>query len=181
MPRDAVLHEFRSLVLFALHRYPESAAAIPAVLDVGPGWDWKTLSSLYPEVDVYTKQLRALEAARDKDPKAADVRFLVGYHYLTIGSPEAALKAFQRASELQPKDAVAAALVATLSPREAQPTKATTTAASFARNRTTASTCWTERVAACARMVPCVSAKRMLSADMRPSVSRLPARGTPAS
>src|SRR5262249_21275863 len=46
MPRDAVLHEFRSLVLFALQRYRESAATIHAVLDVGPGWDWKTLSSL---------------------------------------------------------------------------------------------------------------------------------------
>src|SRR5439155_8717574 len=41
MPRDAVLHEFRALVLFALQRYPESAAAIHPVLDVGPGWDWK--------------------------------------------------------------------------------------------------------------------------------------------
>src|SRR5207253_3692603 len=80
MPRDAVLHEFRSLVLFALQRYPESAAAIHAVLDVGPGWDWKTMVTLYPSMDVYTKHLRALEAARDKDPKAADLRFLVGYH-----------------------------------------------------------------------------------------------------
>src|SRR5262249_26235778 len=64
MPKDAVLHEFRSLVLFALQRYAESAATIHPVLDVGPGWDWKTLSSLYPNVDVYTGQLRALEAAR---------------------------------------------------------------------------------------------------------------------
>src|SRR5262245_27740687 len=65
MPQDAVLHEFRSLVLFALKRYPESAAAIHAVLAVGPGWDWKTLSSLYPDVDTYTAQLRALEHYRD--------------------------------------------------------------------------------------------------------------------
>ena len=78
MPRDAVLHEFRSLVLFALQRYGESAAAIHAVLDVGPGWDWKTLSGLYPNNDVYTKQLRALEAARDKDPKAPELRFSAG-------------------------------------------------------------------------------------------------------
>ena len=72
MPRDVVLHEFRALVLFALQRYPESAAAIHSVLDVGPGWDWKTLSSLYSKADDYTKQLRALEAARDKNPNAAD-------------------------------------------------------------------------------------------------------------
>jgi tetratricopeptide (TPR) repeat protein len=129
MPRDAVLHEFRSLVLFALQRYSESAAAIHAVLAVGPGWDWKTMSSLYPNVDVYTGQLRALEAARDKDPKAADLRFLLGYHYLTCGYQDAALSAFQRAVELQPKDTVAAALVAQLSPRDAQPAKVAAAAA----------------------------------------------------
>jgi tetratricopeptide (TPR) repeat protein len=121
MPRDAVLHEFRSLVLFALQRYAESAAAIHPVLDVGPGWDWKTLSSLYSDIDVYTNQLRALEAAKSKDPNAAGSCFLLGYHYLTCGYPEEALGMFQRVAKLQPKDAVAVALVATLSPRDAQP------------------------------------------------------------
>jgi tetratricopeptide (TPR) repeat protein len=129
LPHDAVLHEFRALVLFALKRYTESAAAMHAVLAVGPGWDEKTLSSLYPNWDTYTAHLRALEAARDKDPKGADLRFLCGYHYLTLGYPEAALRAFQRALELQPKDAVAAALVATLSPRDAEPAQAPAAAA----------------------------------------------------
>jgi tetratricopeptide (TPR) repeat protein len=124
MPRDAVLHEFRSLVLFALKRYAESSATIHAVLAVGPGWDWKTLSSLYPNADTYTAQLRTLEAARDKDPKADDVRFLLGYHYLTVGYPDNALAQFRRALELQPKDEVAASLVATLSPRDAKPAQA---------------------------------------------------------
>jgi tetratricopeptide (TPR) repeat protein len=120
MPRDAVLHEFRSLVLFALGRYAESAATVHPVLDVGPGWDWKTLSGLYANIDVYTQQLRSLESARDKDPKAADLRFLLGYHYLTCGHTDQALTEFRQAHELQPNDAVAAALVATLSPRAAQ-------------------------------------------------------------
>jgi tetratricopeptide (TPR) repeat protein len=129
MPRDAVLHEFRSLVLFALKRYPEAAAAIHAVLDVGPGWDWKTLSSLYPGVAVYEPQLRALEDARDRNPKAADVRFLLGYHYMSSGYPEAGLTEFQKAVKLQPRDAVAAKLVATLSPRDAKATAPQPTAA----------------------------------------------------
>jgi tetratricopeptide (TPR) repeat protein len=120
MPRDAVLHEFRSLVLFALKRYPEAAAAIHAVLAVGPGWDLKTLTGLYLTMDTYTKQLRALEAARNKEPKRADLRFLTGYHYLTLGYPDEALEELRRASELQPKDTVAAALVGTLSPRDAK-------------------------------------------------------------
>jgi tetratricopeptide (TPR) repeat protein len=126
LPHDAVLHEFRSLVLFALKRYAESAAAIHAVLAVGPGWDGKTLSSLYPDIDTYTAHLRALEAARNKNPKAADIRFLLGYHYLTCGYPDEAMSEFRRASELRPEDSVAAALVATLSPRDAKATQGPT-------------------------------------------------------
>jgi hypothetical protein len=123
MPRDAVLHEFRSLVLFALKRYPESAAAINAVLAVGPGWDYSTLTTLYPDMDTYTTQLRALEDACKKSPKAADLRFLLGYHYLTMGYMDDAVSQFRKASQLQPKDSVSAALVASLAPREEQPEK----------------------------------------------------------
>jgi len=69
MPKDAVLHEFRSLVLFALQRYADSAATLHPVLAVGPGWDWKTMSGLYPSLDVYTDQLHALEDAHKKKPQ----------------------------------------------------------------------------------------------------------------
>jgi tetratricopeptide (TPR) repeat protein len=126
LPHDAVLHEFRSLVLFALKRYAESAAAIHAVLAVGPGWDAKTLASLYPNMETYTAHLRALEAYRNQHPKDADARFLVAYHYLTCGYPNDALAEFSEAAKLQPKDAVAASLVATLSPRDAQAAKPAT-------------------------------------------------------
>jgi tetratricopeptide (TPR) repeat protein len=119
MPKDAAIHEFRSLVLFALKRYPESAAAIHAVLAVGPGWDWTTLSSLYPSVDTYTAQLRALEAYCTEKPTAADGRFLLAYHYITMGHPNEATKQLQRAIEYQPKDAVAANLLQTISPTKA--------------------------------------------------------------
>ena len=61
LPNDTTLHEFRALCLFALGRYDEAAATLYAVLSVGPGWDWTTLIGLYPSVDVYTTQLRALE------------------------------------------------------------------------------------------------------------------------
>ena len=81
----------------------EAAAAIHPVLDVGPGWDWKTMGSLYPNVDIYATQLRALEAARDKEPKAADLYFLLGYHYLTFGHAESALSSSSAPLELSPK------------------------------------------------------------------------------
>lgn len=124
MPNDAVLHEFRSLVLFALKRYGESAAAIHPVLEVGPGWDWATLSSMYANVDTYTEQLRALEAARRANPKAAELSFLLGYHYLTCSQPEPAVDMFKEALKLKPKDDVARYLVATLSPRDPNATSA---------------------------------------------------------
>ncbi len=113
-----MLHEFRALVLFALQRYSEAAGAIHAVLAVGPGWDAMTLTSLYSNMATYTGHLRAAEAFRNAHPKAADVRLVIGYHYLTCGYPNEAADEFRRASKLQPKDAVAGSLAATLTRRE---------------------------------------------------------------
>ena len=96
-PNDAVLHEFRGLALFALHRYKEAAGTIYAVLSVGPGWDWTTMSGFYPDVDVYTEQLRALEQYVDANPNAAEARFLLAYHYMTCGHTDAAAEQFKAA------------------------------------------------------------------------------------
>ncbi len=60
-PKDSILHEFRGLVLFALGRFEDAAVPVYAVLAVGPGWDWSTMSSLYATVDPYASQLKALE------------------------------------------------------------------------------------------------------------------------
>ncbi|MGQ0635303.1 MAG: tetratricopeptide repeat protein [Planctomycetaceae bacterium] len=104
LPKDAALHEFRALVLFAQGQYQQAAATVYSVLAVGPGWDWTTLSSMYPSVDVYTKQLRALEAYRKQNPNAADAAFLLAYHYLTAGHTEAAARQLQAAQQLLPND-----------------------------------------------------------------------------
>ncbi|MFL5327583.1 MAG: tetratricopeptide repeat protein [Gemmataceae bacterium] len=117
-PHDAVLHEFRSLVLFALQRYQEAAATIHPVLDVGPGWDWKTLSSLYPNTEIYTQQLRLLEE-NYKQTKGPGTAFLLGYHYLTCGHQEYALAMFQAAAKANPTDRVAASLAKMMAPATA--------------------------------------------------------------
>ena len=106
LPNDPVIHEFRALVLFAQGKYRESAATLHSVLAVGPGWDWTTLSSLYPNVDAYTKQLRALEAAVKQKPDATDTRFVLAYHYLTAGSKDAAAAQYQRLNKQLPEDNV---------------------------------------------------------------------------
>ncbi len=108
MPSDATLHEFRALCLFALGQYREAAATLNAVLAVGPGWDWTTLASLYPDVEVYTAQLRKLEEYVKANPAASDARFVLAYHYLTAGHTEAAATATgAMSSRPVPNDAVA--------------------------------------------------------------------------
>ena len=111
MPDDAVLHEFRALALFAMGKYKDAAAGLHAVLAVGPGWDWTTMSSLYASIDSYTQQLRALEQARDQSPNAPELRLLLAYHYLTAGHNDAAAAQFKKLVELQPNDQVARQLL----------------------------------------------------------------------
>jgi len=115
-PRDAAINEFRSLCLFALGRYREAAANIHAVLAAGPGWDWTTMISLYSNKATYTAQLRQLESAVKANPKAADVRFLLAYHYLTCDYKDAAVALLKTVTELQPKDVLAADLVKMYTP-----------------------------------------------------------------
>jgi tetratricopeptide (TPR) repeat protein len=106
LPNDPIIHEFRALVLFALGKYEDAAAGLHSVLAVGPGWDWTTLSSLYPSVDAYTKQLRALESAVKERPERKDTRFVLAYHYLTMGSKDAAAAQYKELHKQLPGDTV---------------------------------------------------------------------------
>jgi tetratricopeptide (TPR) repeat protein len=121
MPNDAVVHEFRSLVLFALNNYREAAAGVYAVLSAGPGWDWTTLSSLYGNVADYTTQLRALEKFVKENPKSSDGHFLLAYHYLTAGHADAAHAQLLQVDKLMPKDRLVTQLLTlTTKPDEAK-------------------------------------------------------------
>jgi tetratricopeptide (TPR) repeat protein len=111
LPNDPALHEFRALVLFAEQRYDDAAASLYAVLSIGPGWDWPTLIGLYPDVDTYTRQLRALESSITGNPQSASARFVLAYHYLVAGHIDAALTQLQRVTQLQPKDTLSAQLL----------------------------------------------------------------------
>jgi tetratricopeptide (TPR) repeat protein len=111
MPTDAIIHEFRALVLFALGNYRDAAATLHPVLAVGPGWDWTTMSSLYPDTEIYTKQLRALEDVVTAKPKDSAARFVLAYHYLTLGHDDAAARHLAKLHELVPNDTVTAQLL----------------------------------------------------------------------
>lgn len=117
-PDDAVLHEFRALVLFAQQDYQQSAATIHSVLAVGPGWDWTTLSSMYSSVPVYTEQLRTLESFTKANPQDAASHFLLAYHYMSCGYPESAAVHLRQVVRLIPNDRVAADLLKMILPPE---------------------------------------------------------------
>jgi len=120
MPNDAAVHEFRALCLFALKQYEQAAGVLYAVLSAGPGWDWTTLIGLYPNVDVYTAQIRALEAYRTAHPDSSAARFVLAYHYLTQGFTDEAVREFKEVARLQPDDALSKQIVASLT-GEGQP------------------------------------------------------------
>lgn len=110
-PNDTSLHEFRALCLFALGRYDDSATTLYAVLSVGPGWDWPTLIGLYPNINVYTTQQRALEAYCNANPQSSPARFVLAYHYLTQGHFDAAASMFKQVVALKPSDTLSAKLL----------------------------------------------------------------------
>lgn len=114
MPQDAIAHEFRSQVLFALQRYDEAAAELYAVLSVTPGWDWTTLIGLYGDPETYTQQLRALEDYRRDHPDSSSARFLLASQYIACGHEEAATHELQKVIQLNPRDGVSQQLLAML-------------------------------------------------------------------
>lgn len=106
-------------------RYDEAAATLYAVLSVGPGWDWTTLVGLYPSVDVYTTQLRALEAYCDAHTDSATSRFVLAYHYLTEGHDDAAVGILKQVVALKPADTLSTKLLRQLDPPKELPAVAT--------------------------------------------------------
>ena len=142
LPNDATLHEFRALVLFAAGKYDLAAGPLYAVLSVGPGWDWTTMIGLYPSVDVYTAQLRKLEAFVTANPRSTSGRFVLAYHYLTQGHTDAAVAQLKQVVALAPQDTLSAQLVKQFSKPGAEPdAPAATPAPAAPRRRSSRASC----------------------------------------
>ena len=121
MPNDRSPHEFLSLVFFAQGKYDKAAEPLYAVLSVGPGWDWTTLSGMYPDIETYTRQLRALEAKVRANPESAAAHFVLAYQYLAEGHVENAVGQLKEVVKLQPGDTLSAQLIAYYQPSSATP------------------------------------------------------------
>lgn len=115
MPNNSDVHQFRSLVLFAMGDYQNAAETAHAALMGGPGWNWETLRSFYPSVDAYTVHLRALERHRSVNKTATDARFLLAYHYMMMGHADAAADELVVVINNQPKDTLALSLLNAIS------------------------------------------------------------------
>ena len=124
-PNDRTLHEFLALVYFAQGKYDQAAEPLYAVLSVAPGWDWTTLSGMYPDVATYTGQLRALEAGIRANPESAHARFVLAYQYLAQGHVENAVAQLKAVVKLQPADTLSAQLITYYQPAGAAPPPAT--------------------------------------------------------
>ena len=79
------------------------------------------MAGLYPDVDTYTNQLRALEAHVRSNPNSAPGQFLLGYHYLIQGHKENAGSQFEKVVQLQPQDQLSASFVKALKKVSEQP------------------------------------------------------------
>ena len=121
MPNDTTLHEFLALAFFAQGKYEQAAAPLYAVLSVGPGWDWTTLSGMYPDVDTYTSQLRALEAYVKANPDSAQAHFVLAYQYLAQGHDPNAVAQLKEVVKLQPGDTLSAQIIAAFQPSGGNP------------------------------------------------------------
>ena len=140
LPSDAVLNEFRGLTLFAMQKYKDAAGVVYAVLSVGPGWDWATMSALYANVDIYTTQLRALEQYVRTNPNDPAAHFVLAYQYLTCGYTDAAASQLKEVVRLNPQDTLSPQLLKGLTAKEPAEGEAATTR-SHARNAANSRRC----------------------------------------
>ena len=69
------------------------------------------MAGLYPNIDVYTAQLRKLEAFVSANPTSTAGRFVLAYHYLTQGHIDAAVAQLKQVVALAPQDTLSAQLV----------------------------------------------------------------------
>lgn len=119
LPGDAVVHEVRSLALFANGDYKSAAAGLNSLLSSAPGMDWTTMSGLYGNPEDYKNQLRKLEQFCKSNPADASAYFVLAYHYLVTGSKDAAISALQVVVKNQPKDITAKRMLDAMVPQEA--------------------------------------------------------------
>ena len=115
-PNDTNLHEFLALVYFAQGKYDKAAEPLYAVLSVGPGWDWTTLSGMYPDVETYTRSSEP-SRPRQREPQIRPPpASFWPTSILSQGHNENAIAQLKATVKLQPGDTLSPQLIAKLQP-----------------------------------------------------------------
>lgn len=118
---DPALHELRALVFFAKGDYETASMSLHIVMASSrKPWTWAYMGRLYPDVPTYTKQLRTLETFAKRHPDDAGARFVLAYHYMVDGYPEAAAHELELVIRLDGNDRTALELLKSL-PRPTAP------------------------------------------------------------
>jgi len=96
--------------LFAAGEYDEAAGATQQAAQILPPEHWgivvKHYRDLYPNIQDYTNQLRALEKAKNEKPDAPALRFLLGWHYGYLGYPKHAVVELDKLLQVAPTDEI---------------------------------------------------------------------------
>ena len=94
--------------LFAEGKYEQAAGATQAAMQMLPEDKWGIVianyGELYGNVQDYTDQLRALEAARHSNPDSPALRFLLGFHFGYLNYPKQAVRELDKGLTLAPRD-----------------------------------------------------------------------------
>lgn len=115
-PRNGALVMLMAQALFAAEQYNEAAGAVQQGMRMLPQEKWGTVvenyTQIYPNIQDYTDQLRALEKARNESLEQPALRFLLGYHYGYLGYPKQAVRELTKCVELAPQDQMGKILLA---------------------------------------------------------------------
>ena len=118
-PQNGAIVLLLSQALFAAGQHVEAAGALQAALSMLPEDKWGTVvfhyKELYPNIQNYTDQLRAVEKLGDANPDLPASHLLLGYHFGYLGYPREAVKELKKTLESSPKDEIARKLHDTFS------------------------------------------------------------------
>lgn len=110
-PKNGVVMMMLSQALFAVGKFDEAAGTAQQGMLLLPEDNWgvvpQNYKELYANIGDYSKQLKALEAARKEKPDDPALRFLLGYHYGYLGYPTEAVRELDRGLSIAPQDKLA--------------------------------------------------------------------------
>ncbi|HTU25226.1 MAG TPA: tetratricopeptide repeat protein [Pirellulales bacterium] len=120
-PQNGAIVLLLSQALFATGQPVEAAGALQAALEMLPEDKWGAVvthyNELYPNIQAYTDQIRAVENLRDASPEQPALHLLLGYHFGYLGYPKQAVRELEKAIELSPHDEIAHKLYAVFDAR----------------------------------------------------------------